>query len=405
MESIEVRPIADAEIKEWMDASSSSFGGHRSEDEFESWLARMALERTLGIFEDGRIVGTTTSFGVDMKVPGSTLPVGCVSSVAVMPTHRRRGMLTRMMAYQLRDFHEREEPLSALYASEGLIYGRFGYGIGTQSDAWTVRQHAPLTYRSEPSGRVHFITPEDAWTAFPLVFDRVWQRRQGMMSRDERRWHRRLDEKERSYFHAVYWVGDAPDGYVLYRIGHGDAAVHVYELIAATDEAYAALWEFCLGVDTMRHTKVIGPITDLEPQECGRPTDDPLPWMLADPRDLTRRPTDGIWLRLVDVRSALANRTYAADGRLVIEVKDSFCDWNEGRWAIEGGPEGARCEKTGAKPDLVMTTSALASLYLGGLKLRTLADAGRIEARTAKAVATADGMFATELQPWCADHF
>ena len=398
--STEVRPIKEAEIREWMEANAAGFGGHHDEGGLESSLARMVLERTLGVFDDGRIVGTTDSFVVDMKVPGSALPVAGVSSVAVMPTHRRRGMLTRMMDYQLKDFHEREEPLSALYVSEGLIYGRFGFGVATQSDVWTVKQHAPLAHRTERSGRVHFITPEEARTAFPSVFDRVWQRRQGMMARDERRWRRRLDEKKRSYFHAVYQIGDAVDGYVLYRINGNERTVFVYELIAATDEAYAALWEFCLSIDDMKATRVVGPY-----DECGRPVDDPLQWMLADPRDLKSDLIDGIWLRLVDVRSALANRSYASDGRLVIDVKDQFCDWNEGRWAIEGGPEGAQCEKTGDEPDLVMTASDLASPYLGGVKFRTLAEAGRIETRGREAIALADAMFATEMQPWCADHF
>ena len=151
--STEVRPIKETEIREWMNANASGFGEHHDEDEVESRLARLVLERTLGIFEYNCIVGTTASFMLDTQVPGNTLPVGCISSVAVMPTHRRRGMLTRMMDYQLKDLHDRGEPLSGLYASEGLIYRRFGFGIATQGYVCTVRQHAPLAHRPREEGR------------------------------------------------------------------------------------------------------------------------------------------------------------------------------------------------------------------------------------------------------------
>ena len=398
--STEVRPIKETEIREWMNANATGFGEHHDEDEMESRLARLVLDRTLGIFEHNRIVGTAGSFMLDMQVPGNTLPVGCISSVTVMPTHRRRGMLTRMMDYQLKDLHDREEPLSGLYASEGLIYRRFGFGIATQGYVCTVRQHATLAHRPEPTGQIKFISPDEAWNVFPPIFDRIWRNRQGMMSRDNRRWHRRLYEKNRSYFHAVYQAGNSQDGYVLYRIDQKESKVDIYELIAATDEAYGELWSFCLGIDNMKTTSVAGP-----PPQAGRPFDDPLPWMLADPRDISRRPIDGIWLKLVDVRSALSNRIYSADGSLIIEVHDPFCEWNEGRWTIDGGIEGARCETTRAKPNLIMDVSDLASIYLGGVKVRTLVEAGRIEAKDTKSVILADAMFSTEHEPWCAEEF
>ena len=311
------------------------------------------------------------------------------------------------MAYQLQDLHDRGEPLSILWASESVIYGRFGYGVATTHETWKIdRRHTALAGPPDTAGDVSFVTPEQAEKAFPKVYDGVWRRRPGMMKRGERRWERRFEDGEdlrsgtTKFFFAAYRVKGRTEGYVIYRIRWSDNTVIVHELIAATDEAYAALWQYCFGVDLVSTIEVAGPL-----RETGRPTDDPLPWMLADQRRLERTPVDAIYLRMVDVPSALAGRTYAADGKVVLQVNDAFCDWNDGRWAVEGGPSGARCRRSRARADVTLTAADLAAVYLGGVSFRTLAHAGRVDAAGPTALTRADSMFATDLQPWCADFF
>ena len=82
-------------------------------------------------FEEGQIVGGAGAFPFELSVPGGSLPCAGVTAVGVHPTHRRRGVLRSMMDAQLRDVHERGEPIAALWASEETIYGRFGYGIAS----------------------------------------------------------------------------------------------------------------------------------------------------------------------------------------------------------------------------------------------------------------------------------
>ena len=178
------------------------------------------------------------------------------------------------------------------------------------------------------------------------------------------------------------------DGYVRYRTK--DGTLIVMELMSVTDAAHAALWRFSFDVDLMASTEA-----------WARPVDDPLPWMLADPRRLKRTPMDGLWVRLVDVPGALSGRTYSVSGRVVLGVRDSFCAWNEGRYELEGGPEGARCRPTDAEPDVELSAADLAATYLGAVSFTTMSHAGRVEERTAGALRLADAMFATELKPWC----
>ena len=177
------------------------------------------------------------------------------------------------------------------------------------------------------------------------------------------------------------------DGYVSYRVKERVLTVH--ELMAVTTEARAALWRFCFDMDIMRSTEAYA-----------RPVDDPLPWMLADPRRLERTVGDNIWLRLVDVRAALAARRYMQSDRLVIEVPDEFCPWNEGRYELEGGPEGAECRASTSSPDLALSVADLAAGYLGSVRFTTLARAGRVDERTPGALERADAMFSSARQLW-----
>jgi len=186
---------------------------------------------------------------------------------------------------------------------------------------------------------------------------------------------------------VVHEADGHADGYAAYRIR--ERKVVVNKLISATDEAYTALWGYCFGVDLM---------TGVEAR--GRPVDDPLPWMLADPRQLKRSVHDQMWLRLVDVMAALSGRGYSEEGRLVIEVKDESCPWNQGRLELEGGRDGAECKATTAAPDLGLRASTLSTAYLGAVPMTTLARAGLVEEYTAGALARADRMLSTSVQPW-----
>ena len=110
---------------------------------------------------------------------------------------------------------------------------------------------------------------------------------------------------------------------------------------------------------------------------------------------------DGLWLRLVDAGAALAARSYRNGDPVVLEVRDTFCDWNEGRWKVGGGS----AERTKAKSDLRLDAEALGSAYLGGVTFAQLRNALRVEEVTKGAVARADALFRTDLHPWCPEIF
>jgi predicted acetyltransferase len=361
-------------------------------------------DRVHAVFEGARAVGGAAVFPLRMTVPGGQVPTAGVTMVAVLPPHRRRGILTALMRSQLDDVHERGEPIAVLWASSGSLYGRFGYGMASLTgEIDLAREYAGLAAPVEPVGQAQLVSLEEALAVFPQVWDRVAPETPGMLTRSRDWWEvrRLLDLPERregggEHVRAVLEIDGRPEGYALYRIHQlferGDSAgfVNVLEAIGATPAATREIWRFLLGIDWVASVKA-----------RLLPVDHPLFFLLAHPRRMHFRVGDGLWVRLVDVGAALSARSYAAGGAVVFDVADAFCPWNEERWKLEGGEAG----RTDDEPDLRLDVTALGSVYLGGFTFAQLERAGRVEELRDGAVARADDVFRTDRAPWCPEIF
>lgn len=411
MASYEVRPITADEVGDFVECEGVSFGSRVKERHVELAARFLPLERTVAVVEGVEIVGTASSFELAMTLPGgSRLPVAAVSDVTVAPTHRRRGLLTSMMRFQLDALHEAGEPLAALYASEAVIYGRFGYGITSQGVRTTVeRRRARFAREAEPdTGSVRLVTRGQALESFPGVLTSYQATRPGEIDRRAFDWPELVgegvDEAEaRELFVVAYEDGGSIDGYAVYRVspfslesGNRGRSVVLEELCALSDGAHRGLWSFLVGID----------LTD-EVRAHSLPVDDPLPLLLADARACERTLRDQTWLRVVDVGRALALRRYGAGGGLVLDVVDDFCGWNTGRYRLETDAAGQAsvARDDGAEPALSLSVAALGAAYLGGTRFRALEAAGRVHEHLPGAIEVADALFAVARAPYCTTHF
>ena len=389
-----IRPVAEDEFEEWSRAEARGFGFHADDEYVERsrWMAE--LHRTFAAFDDGKIVGTATTRSAGLTVPGGQAALGFVDDVSVLPTHRRRGIMTRVMRAQLRQMRERGEPLSALSASESSIYERIGYGIATWADSWTIqRVHAAFKIEPRGGGKLEFISGDEARDEWPKLHARVAPRWAGMVRYPASYWRAALRDAEgqrrgmSEFFHVAYARAGKIAGLASYRVS--GRTVAVVFILGEDPEAEAELWRFCFGIDLVTEIRAFN-----------RPVDDPIPWRLADPRRLERRTQDHMWLRLVDVQAALECRRYDVEGEITLRVKDDFCDWNDGAYRLEAGPEGASCSRAKADPDVELTAAELAAVYLGGNSFGRLARAGRVRELTKGATQRADRLFRTERQAW-----
>jgi predicted acetyltransferase len=409
--TLELRPITEEEWPAFAVATMTSFGTPPGDEELDPGRRSWELERSLATFDRGQIVGTTATFSFELTLPGLTVvPAAGVSWVGVLPSHRRQGILTGMMRRQLEDVHGRGEPVAVLLASESVIYGRFGYGAATtQMDVTLDRRHAGLARPAELAGRLVIADVATAAKVLPAVHDRCRRLRPGEVSRPDRYWKTLLSKAERpaegagrTVFVLYESASGEVDGYATYRVReplvegpNSDGTVVVQEISAVTMDAYIRLWQCVADVDLT---------TRLEARY--RPLDEPLRWLLADPRRLVGTVADYLWARLVDLPVALSARRWASPGSLVLEVADPFCPWNEGRWLLEAGPDGtAACAPTDQPAQLRLGVEDLGAAYLGGVRLSTLARVGRVEEAATGALARADAMLACEPLPCCQTYF
>ena len=454
-----IRPISDAEYAAFRRVHDHSFNsGPAPAARWPRLRRQFEAERSLAAFDPALpagagIVGTTGAYSFRMAVPGAVFPVAGVSAVSVLPTHRRRGILRSLMTRQIADIATRgEEPIAALWASETPLYGRYGYGRASSHAFFQFgRGEGALSASApaDPSLTLRLAEPSDVVADLAKVYDTVLSGQPGFFSRDEDWWERVLDDpaderQGRSPLRCLLATGGdggsgdgggdggggggsggggsgdggGVRGYALYRSSPRweegtvlpDGVIGVWELIAADPAAGAALWRDLLSRD------LVGSVTaDL------RPVDDPLLYQLHDSRRARVRVVDNLWVRIIDLPTALARRGYSAPVDVVVEVTDGLLPGNAGRWRLRaagpGGTVGAGsavgaggaggvggavdCARTDEPADIALDVRDLGAAYLGGTRLAALAAAGLVRELRPGAVGRLSTAMSWDPVPWC----
>ena len=401
--SIEIRPCRSVEeVRDALNAINHYFGKDNDLESTQRFVERMDIERVHAAWDGDRIVGGAGAFTYEMSVPGGALPTGGVTVVGVLPTHRRRGVLTALMREQLADCRARGEAAAYLWASEANIYPRFGYGLAAlMGEMKLPRERTAFAEPFAPRGTVRLVDVEEAARTFPQLYEQEFAQRPGLFTRTAAWWEgRRLVPSSWAPQNlkrlALLELDGEPAGYAIYVVdqdwAHGSSAgkVVVVEAVAPTPEAARELWRWLLDFDWTSEF------------EAGLlPIDHPLFLLLAEPRRMRFEVGDGIWLRLIDVAAALSARSYAGDAQVVVELTDAFLPENAGRWRL--GPRGA--ERTTAAAELALDVTGLASVYLGGFSFADLVRASRAAELAPGAVERADTLFRTAAHPWCMEIF
>ncbi|MEE1737253.1 GNAT family N-acetyltransferase [Streptomyces sp. BE147] len=416
--SLEVRTVTESEYPDWLRAVSTGFlrTAKASEEEIAGRLAHTDLSRVQGAFDAGRCVATFRSFAQELTVVGgATVPADAVSGVTVTPTHRRRGLLSRMMGADLAAAKERGEVVATLVAAEYPIYGRYGFGPATWATQWEIDvPRAGLDPRwagpseADGGGGIELIDGAEVRKLGPELHARFAAGRPGAVSRNERWWEVNTGTVTSAHtawtepFYALYRSADGTvEGLAAYTADDnwGDAKqplnkATVTGVIAVTPRAERALWHFICSIDWITTVR-----SDF------RAPDDPLPLFLPDPR-AARVVThvDWLWVRVLDVARALEARGYEDEAGLVLDVQDS-AGLAGGRFLLEVSTSGASCTPTTRSPDLTLDVRELGALYLGDESVLRLVALGRAEENRTGAARSADRALRTARRPWCPDSF
>ncbi len=404
-----IRPITPDEFDVFHLVNQHAFhGSPLTAEERPKILSQFEFDRSLAAFDDSTPVGIAGAFSFRLRLPGAFAPVAGVTWVGVLPSHRRRGILRRIMHQQLADIRDRGEALAVLWASESAIYGRYGYGRASWHDTFTIRRGegtlAP-DVPADPGLRLRITEPEEARAELAKVYDTVRETRPGFFARNDLWWNRVLDDpqanrKDASPLRCLLAEDDAgPRGYALYSgVGRWDddlflpdGQLDIRELVAADPPASAATWADLLSRDLVStiHAAI-------------RPVDDPLLFQLADPRRLRPAVTDGLWARITDLPGALSLRRYACPVDVVLDVRDEIFPANAGQWRLRGDESGeAVCEPVARDADLSLNITELGAAYLGGTRLGALAAAGRVTQHRTGTLARLSAAMSWDPAPWC----
>lgn len=412
-----VNPVPVDEVNDWARSMATTFLIDQAVRPTEAWAGQLTdrwdPHRAWGARDHGQWVATLRTEPRRLTVPApagqrAEVAVDALTNVTVAATHRRQGLMSRMLDGSLRDARDRGEALSVLIAAEWPIYGRFGYAPATTSCDYVLRRSRPGARVAGDMTGVRLVELEAVVPLAVEVFDRARWRWAGQIDRDELWWKRNLGldggvarrpappnwlihEGEEGLDGILGWTPEGEPS--LLAPAH---RVVVSGLFAATDAAYRDLWSYLTAIDGIDHVSL-----------SDRPMHEPVRWLLDDARTLiATRQVDFLWARLLDVPAALSARRYAMPGELVLEVSDpDGAGFAAGRYRLLGGPDGSECERTDREPDVVISQRALASIYLGGHRLAELQVAGAACECTPRALERLDLMFSWSTPPWNATWF
>lgn len=369
--------------------AATGFGWSVDPETYAAWRTLLASNGGIVVCDGPQVVGHAVYLDLQLTVPGgAVLPTAGVSLVVVAPTHRRRGILRKMYDELHRRIADSGYPIAALTASEGGIYGRFGYGAATVDDELTIDRRFAVFHAQAPDpGGVRLVTPAHHRDEFAEIHDRWRQCTPGGLARPLALWDDLLADRQDTRGGGSAWFALLhADGYVLYRV-HGDnpKVVRVGEFRTVTTDARAALWRALLGLDLMATVVV------------GTHPDDPLPYLLTDSRlASTTARQDALWLRIMDIPAALQARSYLAELSTVLEISDGFRS-DGGRFALDIRDGHARCTPTRAPADAELDLDVLGSLYLGTHRATPLAAANRLRAKDPGLIRRLDAAFGSDV--------
>ena len=399
--SLQIRGVnEEAELREFARVHATAFGHRFEQEKLEKLvLPWLPVVNCVAAFDDGSMVGVSIDLPLTMTLPGGAmLPIRGITWVGVLPTYRRRGVLRALMDHQHAEFEHDGVAVSALYAADTRIYGRFGYGPATvvASEAEVDVRFGAFAQPFQDPGQVVMIEDRSPVAIVREVLDRARPRIPGEVDRMQQDLADMFTAADEKQFRVAHRDAEGGwDGFVTYTFEmnwqHEAIAqnrVVVGTMLTAGPDAHAALWRYLLDLDLVRTVRV-----------RNRPLDDPIRWLLAEWRHYrVNHVSDGVWLRLLDLPAALAARGYLHDGELVLDVDGS-------RWLLEVRDGHGSCAPTRRDAEIELDTATLASTYLGGYRLTALREGRRLRELAPGACVRADSMFRAEREPWCSHDF
>ncbi|WP_135555480.1 GNAT family N-acetyltransferase [Paenibacillus cymbidii] len=377
---IDIRQLRREEVAEALRLSEFAFQYELTDEERARRVETTNPEQVWACFVDGALAAKLSLLPLHTWLHGKPFALGGVASVATWPEFRRQGLVARLLKLALERMKAGGQTLSFLHPFEFGFYRKYGWETYVDIKSYTIEAAQLPTFAAVP-GKMR---RTDDWRELREVYAAYAADYNGAIARDERWWTDRIFARKKG-FSAVYdnEAGQAR-GYVRYLVR--DSVMTVHELVHLDEEARRGLWRFIANHDSM-----------LRKVELKAPSDDDLPFLLADPR-IKQEVEPYFMARVVDAEALLRLFPFApaaAGGTLRLRLRDEFALWNDGAYEVAFGagpggearvtrPAAADAEAAGSGDDAAACDiQTLASLLMGYKRPAELARIGRLAASEA----------------------
>lgn len=423
--SVKIIPVDKSNIFNWRKSVRTVFGDIPDDDvvkrmvrdrfmiDFDNW--NEPSDRLLGAMDTktGQIVGTGGADQYVLTVPGgNTIGMAGIMGMGTLPTHKRKGIFSSVINKLHSQAKERGDVIAGLWASQSLLYTRFGYGLSTLREDWTINtNHTKLLKQKKESIRFELVDKEKALIEIPKIYDTFRKCQNGATDRTEGYWNYILYEDDSAkynksgncgFFFVLAYKDNKPSGYAIYNFNKESGVAHeddkgtldVQEIISTDKETNIALWHYIFGIELVEEIKI-----------NQRAPGDPLYLMLENPRKLKRETIDGLWVRIVDPIKMLEKRKYNSEGNITICIAGQNQKDIEGTYSIETDGTNTEVKKVNKKPDISMKASDLSSIYFGAVSPGEYFQAGNLEIENQNSLIELSKMFFVQQAPWCNTDF
>ena len=358
-------------------------------------------------------VGTFVDYDKTLNAGGpEPLPARLITGVTVTPSFRRRGILKHMMTDSLHRAVADGLAVTVLTASEGSIYGRFGFGVATRDAKVEVDLgHSfadRLQLRAGSEGQVLMVDPTKLESTIKEVFADFHAVTRGSLGRHAWYWmarSARWDPQERGGWNrnlraAVHVLDDGSiGGYVTYTHRGWEtepSTVTVGDLIVRSEVSRRELWRFLAGLDTVERATLRAPVGDPTPHALTNAR----AWNITGMEDV-------LWVRILNPVTALESRAWSADGEFSLRITDpQGIAAGTFTVSVTGGIAQVTSTDSATTPQhFTLDVETLGSLYLGDVSVLTMRDAGRITADDGADWGAFAATFDLATAPFCATHF
>jgi predicted acetyltransferase len=395
---MEFRHITPEEYDEFRRITKYAFTV--SPDHLAYWLSdEFDFAAAEAVFEGGKMVSIAQLLPFKVFYGDTLIRMGGFSGVATPPEYRRKHYVRHLLYNCLVEMRENKVPISYLYPFSFAYYRKFGW---EQSSVIHIIKLSPEYFMGIPevAGQMERKDPDDS-EELNRVYEAFAKRYNSCCVRDKKYWKKLLTPPHiNRYIYLWRNSRGEPKGYVIYDNVDKSAEpifeinIRFREWMALDGEARLGIFRFLRDHDSqikqiaMRHPPDVQVIPFLNNPRCQFEI------------------TAGFMNRIVDVKQAFEAKSYPPGlaGKVRFRLKDDYCSWNDGSFAleIEGGK--AKVRAGVSEVDFATDICCISALFTGFYTLREVFEYGKIHDITAKDVERFSPLFA-ERTPYLSNAF